>query len=65
MFSALDRYGLPVKYAIIGFVAGVIWLLVRGVFGFESDSGPVMMLAAFTIGGLAGGWLRKRAGKSS
>ena len=60
----LNQFGLPVKYDLIGAVMGVIWLIVRTLFGWESDSGPLLTLLAFTGGGFAGGALRQWAGKT-
>jgi hypothetical protein len=64
MFSFLDGLGLPLKFAVIGFVAGVLWLGIAAMIGYESDSSPLAMLGAFTGGGLVGGYLRQRSGRS-
>lgn len=64
MFAFLDGLGLPVKYAVIGFAVGIAWLGIAALIGYESDSSPLAMLAAFTGGGLVGGYLRQRRGKT-
>lgn len=64
MFKFLDKYGLPVKYAVIGFFGGVIWLIIASLIQFQSAAGPLATLAAVTIGGFAGGFIRQRMGKS-
>lgn len=64
MFDQLNRFGLPVKYAIFGLIAGILWLAGSAVIGYSSDSGPIAMLIAFAGGGYIGGWLRQRSGKT-
>lgn len=63
VFAFLDSLGLPLKYGVLGLLAGLAWLLFAALIGYESDSAPRAMLAAFTGGGIAGGYLRQRAGK--
>ena len=64
VFAFLDRFGLPVKYGILGLLAGLAWLIIAALIGYESDSSPLAMLAAFGGGGLVGGYLRERSGRS-
>jgi hypothetical protein len=55
---------VPVKYAILGLIAGILWLAGSAVVGYSSDSGPIAMLVAFAGGGYIGEWLRQRSGKT-
>jgi hypothetical protein len=64
MFESLNWLGLPVKYAVIGFIGGLIWLLIAALIGYDSAiSGPVTLLA-LTFGGFIGGVIRRWAGKT-
>ena len=63
MFQFLDRFGVPVKYAILAFTGGVIWLIISNLIDYQSGLGPLGLLASVTIGGFAGGFLRQRMGK--
>lgn len=61
MFDFLNRFGLPVKYALAGVLGGLIWLLVANLAGLAH--GGVATLIALAIGGYVGGMIRKRQGK--
>ncbi len=64
MFKFLDKYGLPVKYAIIGFFGGVIWLVIAYLIQYQSAAGPLATLVALAVGGFVGGFIRQKMGKS-
>lgn len=64
MFKFLDKYGLPVKYAVIGLCGGIIWLIIASLIQYKTAAGPLATVAAVTIGGFAGGFIRQRMGKS-
>ncbi len=64
MFDFLNKYGLPVKYAVIGLLGGVLWLIIANIIGYETHN-QVAGLIAFTVGGAIGGYIRKRRGKST
>jgi hypothetical protein len=65
-FDRLNPYGLPVKYGVIGFIGGVIAVLLMIVFGLsEGNSFHITTPVATGIGGMIGGWIRQRRGKSN
>jgi len=59
----LNKLGLPAKYTILGFVGGLIALVVLQLIGYESSS-PIATVVGCTIGGLIGGITRKKMGKT-
>ncbi len=66
MFSSLDKFGLPVKYAVIGAFGGVIAAAAFYLFGLaDEDYSPVATIVGCAAGGAIGGWIRQRRGKSS
>jgi len=58
----LNKLGLPIKYAIIGLVGGVIAVFLVNTFGAGSTETINYSITpiATTIGGAIGGWLRQR-----
>jgi len=50
-------------YALIGLAAGVLWLLIAAVGGYE-DVDPRLTLVVMTVGGALGGQFRKSMGKT-
>lgn len=63
MFSKLNRYGLPVKYAIICLGATVIGLVITAAIGTPIRIGDAFLaLAGGALGGGLGGYVRKRRG---
>lgn len=64
MFRALDRFGLPVKYALMGVIGGVIWLIIAKLINYQSALGVFGTLASLAVGGFIGGYIRQRMGKS-
>lgn len=67
MLDGLNTYGLPVKYGIVGFFAGILGAFLSEILGFNSSgfSSFVSMPIAAAIGGAIGGWFRQRRGKKS
>ena len=64
MFDFLNKFGLPVKYAIMGAVGGVLGVFLANAFDFSNDAISYTMTPIVTaIGGAIGGWLRQRKGK--
>ncbi|MHA1524122.1 MAG: hypothetical protein ACTSY1_06915 [Alphaproteobacteria bacterium] len=65
MFAMLDRFGLPVKYAILGVCAGIIWLIIASVLDYRSPASAIATLAALGLGGFVGGLIRQKQGKDT
>ena len=64
MFDGLNRYGLPRKYAVIGFCGGVLAAVAWFVLGQTND--PINFVVtplATALGGYVGGIIRERRGK--
>ena len=60
-----NKLGLPVKYAIFGFVGGIMAVFLVNTFG-EGSSETInytITPIATAVGGAIGGWLRQRKGK--
>jgi len=67
MFDSLNKFGLPTKYGVMGFVGGIIWAALSQALEMN-DGGTSYYLGypiAGTIGGAIGGWLRQRSGKQN
>ncbi len=64
MLEKLDRFGLPVKYAVIGFLGALLWLLINVAMGKPLDGNAIATFIGFTLGGYIGGAIRKRRGKT-
>ena len=62
MFDSLNRFGLPVKYAIIAFLGGVAWAVLASLGVVSLAAGLVPTLIALTAGGYLGGMIRQRMG---
>lgn len=65
MLSFLDRLGLPIKYAFIGFLIAIIWLVFSQVVGYDTGLGWPATILAFVIGGYFGGWIRQSMGEDN
>jgi hypothetical protein len=65
LFQFLNKYGLPVKYAFIGFCGGVIWLIIAYLMDYPMVGGIIGTLLSVTFGGLVGGFIRQKVGKSN
>jgi len=61
----LNKLGLPIKYAIIGLIGGIIAVFLVNTFGAGSTQtiNYAITPISTTIGGFIGGWLRTRKGK--
>jgi len=55
MFRFLDRFGLPIKYAVTGVVGGLIWLTIATLFDLQVIGGVFGTLGALAVGGFVGG----------
>jgi len=67
MFDKLDKFGLPIKYGVMGFVGGIIGAVLSQALQLN-DGGSSSILGypiAGAVGGAIGGWLRQRGGKQN
>ena len=59
MLNFLDKLGLPVKYAVIGFLIAIVWLVTSRAIGYDTGLSVLSTILAFMLGGyLAGGFAR-------
>ena len=66
MLDGLNRYGLPVKYGVLGFVGCLIGVFLYNMSGLGNGSINYIMAAiAGGVGGAVGGWIRRRKGRKS
>ena len=63
MFDFLDHFGLPIKYATIGFFGGLLGILIAHLIGFQLEK-PWAGVVGVSLGGLIGGYVRQRRGKA-
>lgn len=67
MLDGLNKYGLPAKYGIVGFIVGILGSFIAqmlNVHGGDVSSYLTTMIAT-GIGGAIGGWIRQRRGMMS
>ncbi|WP_415406505.1 hypothetical protein ACLHDG_12125 [Sulfurovum sp. CS9] len=65
MFDFLNRFGLPVKYAVLCFAGGFLGVFLAKTFGYGSDTiNYISTPIAAAVGGAIGGWLRQRKGRT-
>ena len=65
MFNFLNRFGLPVKYAVLSFCGVIFGVFLAKTFGY--DNGTINYIStpiAGAVGGAIGGWLRQRKGRT-
>jgi hypothetical protein len=66
MLDGLNRFGLPVKYGVIGLLGCPVGMFLASMLGITSGGTSYLMAAiAGGIGGAVGGWLRQRKGMQS
>lgn len=65
MFNFLDKLGLPIKYAFVGFLVAIVWLVFSQAIGFDTGLGWLATILAFLLGGYFGGWIRQSMGEDS
>lgn len=63
MFDFLNRFGLPVKYAVIGLLGGVLGLTIAFLIGYRIEA-PWASLLGIALGGAIGGYIRQRRGRT-
>ncbi len=63
MFNVLDKFGMPIKFGVIGLLGCPFGMLLANIIGL-SNGGSSYLMAAISggIGGSIGGWLRQRKG---
>lgn len=64
IFGFLNKHGLPVKYAIMGLLGGILWLIIAALINYETQH-QIATLISLTVGGAIGGYIRQRMGKTS
>ncbi|MBW1636559.1 MAG: hypothetical protein JRC87_05130 [Deltaproteobacteria bacterium] len=65
MLDFLNRFGLPVKYAIIGAVSVTAGVFFAGILGMNIAMSYFSAAISGAAGGAIGGWIRQRKGKSN
>lgn len=66
MFDKLNKYGLPVKYAILCFAGGIVGVFLANLFSYNQGGlHYIMTPIAAGIGGAIAGFIRKRQGKDT
>lgn len=66
MYDGLNKFGLPVKYAILCCSGGIAVVFLANLFGVNQGGATYLNTAIATgIGGAIGGWIRQRKGKNS
>jgi len=66
MLDGLNKYGLPIKYAVLCMSGGLAVIFLADVFGINKGDATYLSAAIATgAGGAMGGWLRQRKGKKS
>ncbi len=65
MFDFLNKFGLPVKYAVLSLFGAFLGVFLAKTFGYTSDAiNYVSTPVAAAIGGAIGGWMRQRKGRT-
>jgi len=65
MFDFLNRFGLPVKYAILSFFGVILGIFIANTFGYGNNTiNYISTPIAGAVGGAIGGWLRQRKGRT-
>ncbi len=66
MLDGLNKFGLPVKYAILCAFGGVISVFAANMLGYNHGGATyISTVIATGVGGAIGGWIRQRKGKKS
>ncbi len=66
MFDQLDKFGLPIKYAIVGFFAGILGAVPGHILGlFDNPATAWSTPIATAVGGAIGGFIREKRGFKS
>ena len=59
----LDKFGLPIKYAVYGFAVATFAVAILDLIGWESSQ-PLALVVGLTAGGAIGGYIKQRRGKN-
>jgi len=67
MLDGLNKFGLPAKYGIVGFIAGILGSFIAQMLNVHDGdlSSYLVTMIATGIGGTIGGWIRQRRGMTS
>lgn len=63
MLNSLNKFGLPLKYAILCTTGAVIGYFLFAALGYPFGGGLATLILASALGGYVGGMIRKRQGK--
>ncbi len=66
MLNGLNKFGLPVKYAILCSGGGITAVFLADMFGVNRGGATyISTMIATAVGGAVGGWIRQRKAKKS
>jgi len=67
MLDGLNKFGLPAKYGIVGFIAGIVGSFIAQMLNMHDGdlSSYLVTMIATGVGGAIGGWFRQRRGMTS
>ena len=67
ILDGLNKFGLPAKYGIVGFIAGIFGSLIAQMLNVHDGdlSSYLITMIATGVGGAIGGWIRQRRGMTS
>ena len=67
MLDGLNQFGLPAKYGIVGFIAGILGAFLAQILNVHQGdvSSYLVTMIATGVGGAVGGWIRQRRGMTS
>ena len=57
--NLLDKFGLPIKYAVYGFAVATFAVAILDLIGWESSQ-PLALVIGLTTGGAIGGYIKQR-----
>ena len=60
----LDKFGLPIKYAVYGFAGATLIVAILDLLGWK-PSQPFALVIGLTAGGAIGGFIKQRRDKNS
>lgn len=59
----LDKFGLPIKYAVYGFAGATFAVAILDLIGWKSSQ-PLALVIGLTVGGAIGGFIKQRRSKN-
>ena len=57
--NLLDKFGLPIKYAVYGFAVATLAVAILDLIGWESSQ-PLALVIGLTAGGAIGGYIKQQ-----